>query len=511
MRVIHGQDRRGPVFSALVVVGAVGLLGLTIFSKYSLRSVAPLLALAVLFAVTQRVLLRWRSLIVLVVFVILFIPMKRYSLPASLPINLEPYRLLVFVIAVGWLTSLLVDPRVRFRRTPIDRPLLWFAAIVLLSDAVNRSRVASVQPLVIKKLLFFLSFFVVFYLIASVVRRFADVEFVTRALVGGAAVVAVFALVERNTGYDVFNHLQSVLPFLHLNSHNVPSIPSRGGRLRVYASAQHPIALGAALAMLVPFAVYLAKRSGRYWWIAAGLLVLGSLATGSRTGVVVLLVIVLSYLLLGRITVGQLWPALIPALLVIHFATPGSLGTLRSAFFPKGGIVAQQTNDAVGSGRLATLWPALHTEFSPDPIVGEGFGTRITTAEPPDVPQPNAPILDDQWLGILLETGLVGALTLAWLFVRLIRQLLPEVKRDDSPRSWFLVAVIASVSGFAASMLFYDAFSFIQVTFLLFIVMGLGVSAFLAPELARVPGRVRARAPRPALTRYVDRPHGQPG
>jgi len=197
--------------------------------------------------------------------------------------------------------------------------------------------VASVQPLVIKKLLFFLSFFVVFYLIASVVRRFADVEFVTRALVGGAAVVAVFALVERNTGYDVFNHLQSVLPFLHLNSHNVPSIPSRGGRLRVYASAQHPIALGAALAMLVPFAVYLAKRSGRYWWIAAGLLVLGSLATGSRTGVVVLLVIVLSYLLLGRITVGQLWPALIPALLVIHFATPGSLGTLRSAFFPKGG------------------------------------------------------------------------------------------------------------------------------------------------------------------------------
>ena len=88
MRVIHGQDRRGPVFSALVVVGAVGLLGLTIFSKYSLRSVAPLLALAVLFAVTQRVLLRWRSLIVLVVFVILFIPMKRYSLPASLPINL---------------------------------------------------------------------------------------------------------------------------------------------------------------------------------------------------------------------------------------------------------------------------------------------------------------------------------------------------------------------------------------------------------------------------------------
>src|SRR6266480_1117032 len=170
MRLVLGESKRGPAISAATVITAVALLGLTIFSKYSLHTMVPLLALGVLLVVMQRVLLRWRSLIVVIVCVILFIPIKRYSLPASLPINLEPYRLLVFFIALGWFTSLLIDPRVRFRRTPIDRPLACFAVIVLASELLNHSRVSTVQPEVVKKLLFFLSFFVVFYLIASVVR-----------------------------------------------------------------------------------------------------------------------------------------------------------------------------------------------------------------------------------------------------------------------------------------------------------------------------------------------------
>ena len=78
--------------------------------------------------------------------------MKRYSLPASLPINLEPYRLLVFFVAVGWVTSLLIDPRVRFRRTPVDGPLVLFAFVALSSDIANRARVNSVQSEVVKKL-----------------------------------------------------------------------------------------------------------------------------------------------------------------------------------------------------------------------------------------------------------------------------------------------------------------------------------------------------------------------
>ena len=90
------------------------------------------------------------------------------------------------------------------------------------------------------------------------------------------------------------------------------------------------------------------------------------------------------------------------------------------------------------------------------------------------MPVPNAPILDDGWLGILLQTGVAGALAFAWIFVRFVRRVGRAARHDASSRGWFLAAVTASIVAYGVSMFFYDAMSFIQVTFLLFILMGLG-------------------------------------
>ena len=509
LRLVLGEDKQGPIVAGTIVVAAVALMALTVFTSDRLKTVGPLLAFGVLFAVLHQTILRWRSLLVMIVLVILFIPIRRYSLSSSLPIHLEPYRLIVFFAGAAWVTSLLIDPRVRFRRTPLDGPLLLFLFIALASDIVNRGRVNSVPGEVPKKLLFFLSYLIVFYFTVSVIRRYSDVESVTRVLVIGGTILGFLGLLERNTGYDVFNHLQSVFPFLHLDASQIPHL-HRGGRLRVYASAQHPIALGAALAMLVPFGIYLTRRrGGRLWWIAVTLLTFGALSTGSRTSIIVFGAIGLVYLLGRPGKVLRLWPLLVPALLAIHLAVPGSLGTIRSSFFPKGGIIAQQTNASVGSGRLATLGPALHREFSPNPLLGEGFGTRVTVPDPPSVPTANGPILDDQWLGILIETGVAGALALLWVYLRFMRRLWPATKDEHSPRSWFLLAAVASAASFATSMFFYDAFSFIQVTFMLFIVLGLGVSAYLAPEPMRVAAPVPHKARQQLLPRLND-PQGQP-
>lgn len=493
LRLIVGEARQGPIISSAVVLTAVCLLSLTVFTNQNLKVAAPLLAAAVVFAMTYERLLKWRSQVAALVVVILFIPMGRYTLPGSLPFNLEPYRVLVALVALGWGISLLIDRRVRFRRTPIDAPLIGFGLAIVFSEFANHARVSRIESYVVKQLLFILSFFIVVYLIVSVVRRFEDVDFVTRVLTAGGAIVAVFAVIEARTGYDVFNHLESVFPFLHLDVANLPVIPSRGGRLRVFASAQHPIALGSAMTMLIPFAIYRAHCfRQRRWWVAALFLLLAALATGSRTAIIFLIVIVLTYLWLRPVQVKRFWPALIPALLVVHFAAPGTLGAVESAFFPKGGLIAQQANTPVGSGRLATLWPAIHKEFAPDPLLGEGYGTRVTTKYVGG-PRKNAPVLDDQWLGFLVQTGVIGTFMLVWLFVRLIRRLAPAA-REDSPRGWFLVAVIASVAGTFASMFFYDAFSFIQVTFMLFIVLALGVSAYLAPVESLVPSPPGSRS-----------------
>ena len=153
----------------------------------------------------------------------------------------------------------------------------------------------------------------------------------------------------------------------------------------------------------------------------------------------------------------------------------------------------------MGSGRLATLGPVFHAEFLPHPIIGEGYSTRVVTAAS-GVDVPLSPILDDQWLGVLVETGVAGVLALGWLFTRAIRSSARVAKNNDSARGWLLAGTAASVTGYAVSMLTYDAYGFIQETFLLFFILAIAASALQTTDadwsvVTRVQRRARALYP----------------
>jgi hypothetical protein len=62
-----------------------------------------------------------------------------------------------------------------------------------------------------------------------------------------------------------------------------------------------------------------------------------------------------------------------------------------------------------------------------------------------------------------------------------------------------LVGLAASVAAYAVGMFLYDAFSFIQVTFLLFILLGLGAAVLAAGDGARAPTRAAPAGPRSSL------------
>ena len=122
--------------------------------------------------------------------------------------------------------------------------------------------------------------------------------------------------------------------------------------------------------------------------------------------------------------VTRLLPYAVPAVVVVHFIVPGAIGTLQGAFFPKGGIVAEQAtlgegeNPELAGGRIRLIKPSL-AEWSRTPVVGQGYGTRITGFREP---RRNASILDNQWLATLLEVGIVGFVGWIWLFVRSTRR-----------------------------------------------------------------------------------------
>jgi hypothetical protein len=469
MEVIEGTGGERPVVPIAIVLSSLAVLAFTAAAGLPVQIVAPIVLIVVALAVTYRVALSWRSLVGMVIMVILFIPIRRYTLPFNLPFELEPYRLLVILVFAGWIVSLLVDPRVRSRNTGFRGPLLLITFAALGSIIANPAMVLTVQSHVIKQLSYFGTFVIVLCILASVVRTHAEIDAATKVLVASGAIVAFFALVQANTGYNIFDHLTTFVPFLKQGY--IPESPLRGGRLRTYASAQHAIELGAILVMIVPLAGYLARRTQqRRWWGAGALLLLGALATLSRTSMMMLLVIIVTFLILRPRETRRLWPALLPLMVVVHIAIPGTIGTFKESFFPKGGLIKEQSANPgyKGSGRLADVGPSME-KVSREPLLGQGYGTRIT-----DGPGTNASILDDQWLSTLVETGALGVVAWIWVFFRAIKRFGGAARRDLSDRGWLLAAITGSSAAFMIGMITFDSFTFTQVTLVLFIQLALG-------------------------------------
>src|ERR687887_61775 len=392
MRLVGGADQRNPVVPTSVALAGLALLSGAVVSGIAVAPVALLLAIAVMLVIgyPYSQVLQWRMLLAAIIGIILFVPIRRYMLPGHLPFNFELYRIVVALVLAGWLVALLVDRRVRLAHSVFDRLIALLVGGVLLSDVLNPGRVNSVGPNVPKALSFFLSYVLVYYLIVSVVRDWGTIDFLLKVLVGGGTVVGAFALIERRTDYNVFNHLHTVAPFLHVEA-------------------------------------------------------------------------------------------------------PGTLGSLRAAFFPKGGLIAQQSNVVAGNelrsnGRLADIGPSLH-ELAPNPIFGEGYGTRIVGF---DEKYNNAAILDDQWLGTLLETGIVGFFAWLWIFCRCVRRLSREAREDDSERGWLYTGLAASIAAFGVGMTTFDAFSFTQAAFVFFILFALAGVVLSRGELREAVTRSSA-------------------
>ena len=101
LRAIAGGADRGAVLSSSIVVGSLGLLTLSVTTNARPAQTTPILAALITLAVGYRRLLAWRSLMVGLVIVILFVPIRRYAIPGHLPFQLEPYRFLVIIVAAA--------------------------------------------------------------------------------------------------------------------------------------------------------------------------------------------------------------------------------------------------------------------------------------------------------------------------------------------------------------------------------------------------------------------------
>jgi hypothetical protein len=459
---------RGAVVQLTLFASIVVLVAAAVALDVSPEHVVPVLAGVAFLTLIAGRLFTLKGLFILTLLVIMFVPLNRYQLPGSLPINLEPYRLTVAALMLAFASALLVDPDVSLRKSGFG----WNIRLVLLaavaSDVVNAHTAASVTSHVIKGFSFLLSYIVVFLIIVSIVKTRGLLEQVIRLLVIAGAIISASAMVERRTQFNIFNHWQQVLPILRYVS---TADLTRGGQFRAIASTEHPIELSAVLVCLFPLALYLCRTGSKIWWLTALLILLGNLSTASRTGMVMLLVVALVYALLRPAAVRRFWPLLLPGLVVVHVAVPGAIGSFVALFSPGGGTIAsQQGSENIENGRLSHYWRA-RVVLETDPLFGNGYETRITGTTAQD---PNSPVFDNQWLGIIVDTGLLGVFAWVAVFGTVVRKLGRQAKRDMSDRGWLLVALTASLLSFGVGMFFFDAFSFAMVTFIFWILLALG-------------------------------------
>ena len=372
----------------------------------------------------------------------------------------SPAQLIGLMAGAWWLGAQLERTRAApGPRQPIKVAMLLFVGAICASYVVAASRPISDLELraADRGLLIMLSWLGVLLLTTDGVTTRQRLDTILRSMVTVGGLVAFLGVLQFFTG-SAFVDLISI-PGLSPNS-ELTSIYARDGFVRAAGTSTHPIEFGVMLAMVLPIALNYAMadrhRSTLVRWFPVAAIAVAIPITISRSaliGVVVILAIVLpSWSIKAR---RSAYVGILTLLLVVYVAVPGLLGTLTRLFTGVG-------NDDSARSRTDSYdlaWQFIQTW----PVFGRGVSTFL----------PEYRILDNQYLGLAIETGIVGLLAFLALLLTgiLVGARLMRVASDPHTRS-LSRSLVAAVSAAACAYATFDGFGFPQVSGLTFFFLG---------------------------------------
>jgi hypothetical protein len=376
----------------------------------------------------------------------------------------------------GWALVSREEPEPLIRR-PVRRAMFFFAGTVLASSVVAMSRPINDMESSTNEagVITLISWLGVFLLAHDGPGGRAALDVLVRRLTVVGAVVAVLGILQFATGHALTNLIQ--IPGLSTNV-DLVSVRDRSGFARPSGTAIHPIEFGTTMVMLLPLAVHVALHGHRSlgpvhrWWpvAAIGLAIPLSVSRSAFVGLVIVLAVMApTWSPRGRAAAAAVVSV---ATLMLFVTVPGFLGTILNLF-------ASASGDSSVLSRSDSYDLAL--EFvGRAPWFGRGFLTFL----------PQYRILDNQYLGTLIDTGLFGMVALLALFVVGIVVSASLSRRAPAGAERSLgVAFFASTTASTVSFAFFDAFSFPQMAGTTFLVLGLVGSALRLRDLAvgRIP------------------------
>lgn len=435
--------------------------------------------------------------LITVFMVMLFlVPFDQTNLRINLPFNSKLDRFVIAAMLVALLVRKLVLVKERQvaprRMTAVTASVLLFTGIAMLSIVFNIDRIYRLGQLtLVEKQIAQLLGYVGFFFIVSKTVRPSEIKPFGKLILVLACVTAFGTLLEARTGYNIFYSLSTTLlksiatiPRAPTNIH--PTIDQ--GRKVIVGPTNHGLALASLLAIALPFALIrliYGKPSRRrlLYFLGIGAILAASLATGRKTAILApiaaLIVLVAYHPRLLRWTPIALI-ALVP---VIHFAAPGALGTF--------GILASASNSNSTVGRVQD-YSAIAPDIKTNILIGRGYG-----ALDPDNRRWFR-VLDNQYLGILFQTGFIGLLGYVGIVIAALITAHALIKRGDD-RAPPILAAAAGCAAYGLVSGTYDALSFPQAPYSFFFAAGLIAVAGAVPRNAEQASDAPAHASEPVL------------
>lgn len=399
-----------------------------------------------------RLLSYYLLLLMLIPADLVFAPMGAAGGPATL------FALVLFVVFLGaWLHPSHITYS---GRQPIRTVTVLFVCVVIASYvSANRHTMPVLERNAADRgLIFAFGWLGLTLLAADGIGSMDRLRTLIRRIVLGATAIAGLGMAQFFTGLDATKYIK--VPGLSaLTSAN--DLLSRGSFNRPSATASHPLELATVLVMALPLALHQArfaepgKRLRRWGQVA----VIGLTAPMTVSRSAILGLIVVGLVLLPTWHKRDRRVAYVTTLIatsMMWLGVHGLVGTMKNLFVNIG-------SDSSSSSR-SNAFTAAGFYVSHNPWLGRGLGTFL--------PQTYF-YIDDQYLTSVIETGILGLLALAAVFITAWYSARSGRRASvDLPSRDLGQCLAAAVAAAAVSFFTYDALSFSMASGLTFLLAG---------------------------------------
>lgn len=402
---------------------------------------------------------------------VLFLIPSRLVVPAFGAAG-RPTTLLGLAMAAVWLWTR-TSPSLMVRgRQPLRIALLAYLLVVVASFTVGVAR--GMPPEEARSagrfLLSTVSLAGVALMTGDLITSRHRLDVLLLRVVYGGAVVALIGALQFFLGLDIVSQIR--IPGLMQNS-SLLGIDARGdiGLRRVASTANHYIEFGVVMALILPLALHYAVHSptrsrARPRWIAVLLLAMGIPFSISRsaalTALVVLAILVVAWSPPIRLRAGLV---LILFLGMMRSSIPGLLGTIKSLF-------VNASKDPSVTGRTDD-YAVVFRYIAERPWLGRGAGTFMPE---------RYLLLDNQYLGSLAATGILGTAALLAIFLVGIHLAgRARALTNDATTCHLTFALTAVIVGALVASFTFDSLAYAMFTSVLFICLGAAAALWRMP------------------------------